>query len=95
MDQNTFILSQVAWGAIAAIAACAGVIIPIILYLLKKHKKEMEEKADVKMVNLEFENIQGRISKIERTQDDYAKTQAEILSKVTDIWIFLAGKKSK
>ena len=61
--------------------------------IMTRHiNKRIDSKADKEVFESEIDNIKKDISKVELTQTEYAKTQKDILDKVTDIWQFLAAK---
>ena len=61
--------------------------------IMTRHiNKRIDSKADKEVFESEIDNIKKDISKVELAQTEYAKTQKDILDKVTDIWQFLAAK---
>jgi len=68
------------------------VVIPVWIHLSSKHARAMDKKVDKDGFESKIKPIEESIVEVRSAQSEYAKTQLEILDKVTDIWKFLADK---
>ena len=91
MDQALMFANSLEW-ITSTILPILVVVIPVYIHLSSKHTRAMDKKVDKDVFDSKIKPIEKSVTEVRAAQSEYAKTQLEILDKVTDIWKFLADK---